>query len=45
MTPGAGRNVNGTTTINTQPRKLNNQSINGVTLTVDAPVYSLIDPL
>jgi hypothetical protein len=45
MTPGAGRNVNGTTTIYTQPRKLNNQSINGVTLTVDAPVYSLIDPL
>jgi hypothetical protein len=45
MTPGAGRNVNGTTTIYTQPRKLNNQNENGVTLTIDAPVYSLIDPL
>jgi len=45
LTPGTGRNVNGTTTIWTQPRKLNDQNISGVTLTITAPSYSLIDPL
>jgi len=45
LTPGAGRTVDGTTTITTQYRKLDNQSSGGASLTITAPLYSLIDGL
>jgi len=45
LTPGAGRSVNGTTTITTQKRKLDNQSSGAVSLVIDTPSYSLIDPI
>ncbi len=45
LTPGSGRQVNGTTTVTTQYRKLDNQSSGGASLTITAPSYSLIDGL
>ena len=45
LTPGSGRSVDGTTTITTQYRKLDNQSSGGASLTITAPVYSLINGL
>lgn len=45
LTPGAGRSVDGTTTITTQQRKLDNQSSGAASLTITAPSYSLIDGL
>ena len=45
LTPGAGRSVNGTTTMTTQQRKLNNQTSGAASLTITAPSYSLIDGL
>ena len=37
--------INGTITITTQYRKLDNQSSGGASLTITAPTYSLTDPL
>jgi hypothetical protein len=45
ITPESGRTVNGTTTCYTQRRILNSQSSGGVTLSITAPSYSLIDGL
>ena len=45
LTPGAGRSVNGTTTITTQKRKLINQSSGAASLAITTPTYSLIDGL
>lgn len=45
LTPEGGRNVDGTTTITTQYRKLDNQSSGAASLTITAPSYSLIDGL
>jgi len=45
LTPGSGRSVDGTTTITTQYRKLDNQSSGAVSLSITAPTYSLIDGL
>jgi len=45
LTPGSGRSVNGTTTITTQKRKLDNQSSGAASLTITTPTYSLIDGL
>jgi hypothetical protein len=45
ITPDPARTVDGTTTITTQQRKLDNQSSGGASLSITAPVYSLIDPL
>lgn len=45
LTPGSGRSVDGTTTIQTQYRKLDNQSSGSASLTITAPTYSLIDGL
>jgi len=41
LTPGAGRSVNGTTTITSDYTKLNNQTQGTVSLTITAPSYSL----
>jgi len=43
LTPEAGRTVDGTTTITTQYRKLDDQSSGGASLTITAPSYSLQD--
>ncbi len=45
LTPGAGRSVDGTTTVTTQRRKLDNQSSGAASLIITAPSYSLEDPL
>jgi len=45
LTPGAGRTVNGTTTIFARQNKLDNQSSGGASLTITAPSYSLINGL
>jgi len=45
LTPESGRTVDGTTTITTQQRKLDNQSSGAVSLIITAPSYSLIDGL
>ena len=45
LTPGAGRSVDGTTTITTQKRKLIDQTSGLVSLTITTPSYSLIDGL
>ena len=45
LTPGSGRSVDGTTTITTQHRKLDNQASGVETLTITAPTYSLINAL
>ncbi len=45
LTPGSGRSVDGTTTITTQHRKLDNQSSGAASLAITAPTYSLIDGL
>ena len=45
LTPGAGRSVNGTTTMTTQKRKLINQSSGAASLAITTPSYSLIDGL
>jgi len=45
LTPGAGRSVDGTTTITTQKRKLDDQISGAVSLTITTPSYSLIDGL
>jgi len=45
LIPGAGRSVNGTTTVTTQRRKLDNQSSGAASLTITAPTYSLQDAL
>jgi len=42
LTPGSGRDVDGTTTATTQYRKLNNQSSGAASLTITAPTYSLV---
>lgn len=45
LEPEGGKSVDGTITITTQYRKLDNQSSGGASLTISAPTYSLIDPL
>jgi len=45
LTPEGGRDVDGTTTITTQYRKLDNQSSGSASLTITAPSYSLINGL
>lgn len=45
ITPDPARTVDGTTTITTQQRKLDNQSSGAASLSITAPVYSLIDGL
>jgi len=45
LTPGAGRSVNGTTSIFTQKRKLINQASGAESLTIDTPTYALTNPL
>jgi len=45
LTPGSGRSVDGTTTITTQYRKLDNQASGAETLTITAPTYSLVGAL
>ena len=45
LTPGAGRSVDGTTTITTQKRKLINQTSGAASLTITTPSYSLVDGL
>jgi len=42
---GGFQQADGTTTITTQYRKLDNQSSGGASLTISAPTYSLTDPL
>ena len=41
----AGENIDGTITITTQYRKLDNQSSGAASLVIAAPVYSLTDPI
>lgn len=45
LTPGSGRTVDGTTTITTQYRKLDNQSSGAASLTITAPTFALADGL
>jgi hypothetical protein len=45
LTPGSGRSVDGTTTITTQYRKLDDQTSGAVSLSITAPSYSLVDGL
>ena len=45
ITPDPARTVDGTTTMRTAYRKLDNQSSGGASLSITAPAYSLINPL
>ena len=45
LTPESGRSVDGITTITTQYRKLNDQASGAASVTITAPIFSLVNGL